>query len=219
MGNAKLAQVAIEGVEKASWAPLESGLCQVFARLCYEHVYGKEFEKYRRASAALTGLAFQAGGLAITEAQAGKKQPGDILYKVHGSGGYGHVGIVVDENRVAENSSTHIGRVRGALGYRTLAQFGSCDLVVRLTPPQDPKPASLIIGVSDGENVQYTRLQNAMLNDGAFSVNASELAKVLLPGTQTIREALDALGYSIQSEGNYLTDANDPRQYLIVGKK
>jgi hypothetical protein len=110
------------------------------------------------------------------------------------------------------------------LGYRSVAQFGEYQLVVRLPPPSasgsgvspENKPASLIIGVTDGSNIQYTRLQNAILKDGAFLVDVSELAKVLLPGAKPVREALDALGYSIQSEGNYLSDGNDPRQYLII---
>jgi hypothetical protein len=44
----------------------------------------------------------------------------------------GHVGIRVAGNRVAENSTTRVGRVQGAKGFRTLDQFGKVDLIVRL---------------------------------------------------------------------------------------
>lgn len=60
------------------------------------------------------------------------------LVKMVGSGGAGHIGVYVGhvpglgDDLVAENSSTSIGRVSGAKGYRTLEQFGHYDLLGRL---------------------------------------------------------------------------------------
>jgi hypothetical protein len=42
------------------------------------------------------------------------------------------VAIFVGERCVAENSSSQIGRVRGSCGFRSLAQWGHVDLLVRL---------------------------------------------------------------------------------------
>jgi hypothetical protein len=222
MANQALADMAIFGVEKADWAPLEKQWCQKEQRLVIQHVYGDKFNAYMKASANLTGRAFQAAGLAMTAAQAGELQIGDIVYKCPDDlKAYGHVGTFVGVKGIAENSSTSIGRVREALGYRSVAQFGHYDLVVRLPAPvaaKPEKPASLVIGVTDGKDIKYTRLQSAVLKNGSFSADTAELAKVLLGETQPVRATLDQFGYSIQSEGDYLTDDTDPRQYVIVQK-
>lgn len=221
MGNETLANIAIEGVISASWAPLEKGCCQIFARECYEREHGKKYEQFRRASAALTAKAFQAGGLAMTRDQAGPLQDGDLLYKVHGSGGYGHVGINTKKCGVAENSSTSIGRVREALGFRSLNEFGDFDLVVRLpalAQATPPNPARLILAVKNGDNINYDHLESAVLKDGKFQVDAAELAKVLLGADQDIRTLLKGFGWEIYQEGNHLNDPTEPRQYLFVQK-
>lgn len=60
--------------------------------------------------------------------------PGDLLIKgAHEGAPDGHIGIYVGNSNVAENSSTKIGRVSGAKGFRTLAQFGHYDGVVRVS--------------------------------------------------------------------------------------
>lgn len=70
----------------------------------------------------------------------GTIQPGDILFKRYvaksSKGEYfGHVGIYTGNNLVWENSSTTKGRLSGAKGYRTLAQYGAFDVVGRLPAP------------------------------------------------------------------------------------
>lgn len=240
MGNDTLAQVAINAVEKASWAPTEDGWCQVFARLCYEHVYGDKYDSFRRNSANLTGRAFQKGGLAMSKAQAGELQLGDILYKCPSNlDYYGHVGIYVGNGKIAENSSTSIGRVRGALGYRTVSQFGNYELIVRLPPvvkntnPVPVKPvvtapikvaaqstAKLILGIkaTDGK-ISYVHLEKATLKDNRFDVDVAELSKALSSnGINEIRPLLKVFGYSIYGEGNHLDDPVDRRKYLFIQK-
>lgn len=62
-------------------------------------------------------------------------QTGDLLFKVSAANGkHGHVGIFVGKNRVAENSSAHVGeRDREARGMRTLLGFGGPVRVVRVS--------------------------------------------------------------------------------------
>jgi hypothetical protein len=56
----------------------------------------------------------------------------------------GHIGVVcLDLKRLAENSSTSKGRVRGALGFRTRAQWGDFDIVIRLPDPNAQPVAPL----------------------------------------------------------------------------
>jgi hypothetical protein len=117
----------------------------MFVREVLDATYGAAtFSAYRADSAKHAAAAWKAAGLALApDVLDHYPQPGDILYKT--SGTFGHVGIYCgrlhladgDENGyVAENSSTKIGRVSGAKGYRSLEDFGRVDLVVRLSPPQ-----------------------------------------------------------------------------------
>jgi len=206
-------------VEKASWAPEENGWCQKEQRLVIQQVYGNKYDAYMKATANLTGRAFQAAGLAMTAAQAGTLQVGDILYKCPADlTAYGHVGTFVGNKGVAENSSTSIGRVRGALGYRSVARFGEYQLVVRLPPLAPTKPARLILGVKDGDKVHYVHLQSAALKNGHFDVDVTELAKILLGNNEEIRPLLAAFGYNIYQEGDHLNDPADPCKYLFIQK-
>ncbi len=66
--------------------------------------------------------------------------PGDILYKGRKtSGRFGHVGIRIEGNKVAENSSSHVDPEHGdndARGTRSLEAFGAYELIVRLPEPK-----------------------------------------------------------------------------------
>lgn len=59
-------------------------------------------------------------------------QNGDIVFKAPTTAvPEGHVGIQVSPSKIVENSSTKVGRVSGAKGYRTKSQFGKIVAIVR----------------------------------------------------------------------------------------
>jgi len=119
--------------------PLKPGWCQMFVRLCIQSLYGRKYNAIFSDSAKSTAEEWRLHGYGFAPTSATEYRQGDILYKEGGT--YGHVGIWVgrvngsDVPLVAENSSTSLGRVNGALGYRTIGQFRQVDWVVRLSPP------------------------------------------------------------------------------------
>ena len=140
--NEKLAARAVERIE-AHAEPTEPSWCQRWVRLCVESLYGRRYsELLHRPSARDAGQAFLAakragtlpqGVLVIANPDVKDTRVGDLLYKLGPrESSPGHVGIRVKGNRVAENSSTRIGRVYRALGYRSLSQYGNIDVAVRL---------------------------------------------------------------------------------------
>ena len=156
--NKTLATTAENGVYHGSFerAP---GYCSRFGRQLTAVVYGDKYdalwrggqhantadERNRDATAARAAHRFLAAGLGfLYEDRAGHGgiQVGDILFKTEVApnrwGDFsGHVGVeMLDLLRVAENSSTQTGRIRGALGFRTNAQWGSPNIVVRLPDPR-----------------------------------------------------------------------------------
>ncbi len=148
-GNQALARAATNGVTDRRFET-EPTYCGRFVNQCVEMAYHgtpsrnaatyrsgpytRFFGGYKRPTATTTGRNFQRDGCYVVRVTGGRFEPGDILFKMHGSGGDGHVGIYVGGGRVAENSSTPRGRVQGAKGYRSLAEYGHVDLVVRLPP-------------------------------------------------------------------------------------
>jgi hypothetical protein len=140
------------------------GCCEEWVRQVRESWTGPLYDKYNRGSAAETGRAFAAAGFAVD----GPEQPGDMVFKLVGSGNFGHVGIVTDkvDNQgrllVAENSSISYGRVLGAQGYRALGEgspelWGHVDLIVRLPGAADPvlpRWAVHVSGVDRGDGVE-----------------------------------------------------------------
>lgn len=129
-------------------------------------------------------------------------EPGDILFKTKNSSAFGHVGILTSPTRIAENSSTAIGRIHGALGYRTPAQFGATDphyapIIVRLptiTPspiPSQEQPAPAIPDTPDAPEARLViistingvqkriLLGSSRLEDSSFTVEAAELMAAL----------------------------------------
>jgi hypothetical protein len=120
------------------------GYCQRFVRQVMQSIYGRRYNAYYQDSARETAEEFREHGIGFKPNGDTAYHQGDILYKETGSGGFGHVGIWVgrvndsDVPLVAENSSTRIGRVSGAKGYRTMAQFnadGGVSWVVRIPAP------------------------------------------------------------------------------------
>ena len=128
--NARMAQEAMAAITDPA-VTAEDGWCSRFVRQVTEKVYGTKFAHLFRSDAILTAYAFRDAQLAAVP-QWRAVQPGDILFQTSGHGSHGHVAIYVGSGLVAENSSTSIGRVQGAKGFRSLKQFGEYQLVGRL---------------------------------------------------------------------------------------
>jgi hypothetical protein len=153
MSNPDLAIAARDAINTPGDDSVETrkGYCQRFVRQVMQRVYGNKYNAYYQDSARETAEEFRAHGIGFAPDENTIFQEGDILYKQFDSqdgrivkDGFGHVGIFVGRVSnslvplVAENSSTKIGRTKGALGYRTLTQFckpTGITWVVRLKPP------------------------------------------------------------------------------------
>lgn len=154
--NKKIAEAAIEAVTNPQSSsngtpyPLGKGLCQMFARLVLAAGASPAVSEHFRAPSAKESAAiWLKSGYGFRPGPGFKPEEGDFLYKTTGSGGYGHVGIYTRRG-VAENSSTLIGRVRGALGFRTLKQYGHFDVVGRYPEKQAIKaPAKAVASQKD----------------------------------------------------------------------
>jgi hypothetical protein len=109
----------------------------MWVRLVTDAVYGKDaFRQYFGRTARISALRFKKSPYFVPLKHGSKI--GDILFKTHGSGGFGHVGIRIEGNRVAENSSVHVGEYDNeARGIRTLKEFGDYDVIVRLPPLEE----------------------------------------------------------------------------------
>jgi hypothetical protein len=125
--NLKLAEAAKNAVYSGDFE-LEKGYCSRFVRQVVESVYNEKYSELFGASAIQTGKNFIGAAMTTTD----KVEPGDILVKMTGSGGFGHIGIFVGDDKVAENSSTKFGRIRGALGFRTMSQWGDWQVTARI---------------------------------------------------------------------------------------
>lgn len=123
-----IAAAAVRAIT-AKGFPVAPSMCQMFARLVYESVYGSEFEFAHKPTALQAAHAFRAHGFDVP--LEGGAQPGDLLYRLSGNGGFGHVGIYLAGGMVAENSVVHAGD-GDARGLRTLREFGDFDMIVRL---------------------------------------------------------------------------------------
>jgi len=125
----KLAQNAALAVRVGHYET-RRGYCSRFARQVTSYTFGDRFNHLFGGNAAETAHRFNEAGCCWKAGEI-ELQPGDFLFK-NKAGPPGHVGIVTDTLLVAENSSTKIGRVRGALGFRSLEQFGHFNYVGRL---------------------------------------------------------------------------------------
>lgn len=138
-GNRKLAQRATEALTAEKGFTKTPGMCQKWLRQVVQSLYGNTYNRYFKASAYETMLAFENSPFAVKPENG--SLPGDILYKGRKtSGKHGHVGIRLTGNKVAENSSYHVlndppGKV-DARGTRTLFQYGDYELIVRLPESQ-----------------------------------------------------------------------------------
>jgi hypothetical protein len=162
--NLSLARTAASGVRSGNFET-RTGFCLRACRQWAETVYGTRYDRLfrgdgseRDATAARASYRFLASGLAFPafELEAhGGLQAGDMPVKTKVAPNRfgedsGHIGVVCEDGRIAENSSTSIGRVRSALGYRSRVQFGAFQLVVRLPDPRQPRVTQSVIEAVTG---------------------------------------------------------------------
>lgn len=132
--NSKIAHKAVEAVTLGAKGgyDVSPGMCERFARMVVQNAYPGQFAADLFAPTAKdTALALVHHGHAQAfDPHTMTLQPGDLIYKLYAP--YGHAAVVVDADRIAENASTSIGRVNGALGYRTFEQWGTPDVIWRI---------------------------------------------------------------------------------------
>ena len=213
--NKALADAAIAGLT-ADWAAdcdTEDGSwCARFFRECVTQVYGARFaDLFERATKTAVGYgcAFRNAGYAAT----GGRAVGDALFKLSGSKGFGHVGILTPGDLVAEASIVHGGR-----GTRSLAAFGRWDLTIRLPNLAPAQPRLVIVA---GNPLWYKPVRAAYDPAGRFDVDTADLCRLfgaapLLQPTLPIREALAALGLTARFNPEHMGDETDPRMYALV---
>ncbi len=119
--NQLIAEAAKSAITDPS-VTAEKGMCSRFGRQVTEKVYGEKFDHLFGATALETAKNFAQAGLARRVVHKAQPMPGDFLFKNIGPNG--HLGIYVGHGLVAENSSTHLGRVCGAKGFRSLEAWG-----------------------------------------------------------------------------------------------
>lgn len=138
----ELAEQAVKGLTDNRSAKT-AGYCQKWVRQQIQKTYGSRFDKYMAESATLTMEAFRDSPYFVEvdrDQLGGGSVPGDILYKgTKTSGRFGHVGIRILGNKVAENSSSHVSGRGDARGTRSLQAFGKFEGIVRLPSPSELK--------------------------------------------------------------------------------
>ena len=128
--NATLAATATSAITNPAFER-RGGYCQRFVRQVVQRAHGSRYDRFHKSTAEASRKAWIAGGYAVNPKNG--SVIGDILYKAATREvPEGHVGIRVAGNRVAENSTTSLGRVQGAKGFRTLEEFGAVKTIVRL---------------------------------------------------------------------------------------
>ncbi len=120
-----------ETVARFTGSDSRRGMCQKFVRETIQSLYGNKFDHHHRKTAELSRKSWLQSGYSLDPSHG--SVIGDILYKGPTARvPAGHVGIRVAGNKVVENSSTRIGRFRGAYGIRSLEEFGTVKTIVRL---------------------------------------------------------------------------------------
>lgn len=192
--NKSLARAAEAAINSGSFER-KKGFCLRACRQFAEAVpgIGAKYDRLfrgdgaeRDATASRAGKRFLKAGLGFLAkdvAKNGGLQPGDMLVKTDVAANRwgdfsGHIGVLcMDGERVAENSSTAKGRVRGALGFRTLAQYGSFDIVVRL-----PDPAAGVAAVAPAAPVNSLKDSTIIIVRGGAGrrVEREQIQKILV---------------------------------------
>lgn len=213
--NIALARAAERGVHKGRFE-LTKGYCLRFCREADETIDGNKYdllfrgtgrtqnERERNATATRAGHRFVAAGLGFLRkdlAKHGGLQAGDMLVKTDVApnrwGDFsGHIGTLCEDlKRLAENSSTRIGRVRGALGFRTLEQFGDYDIVIRIPDSSAAKIKVATVAVAEADSLMIVTR-----NVGAIRLITDEQNG---KSRAVVRETLAAAGLRIVKEGEW----------------
>jgi hypothetical protein len=184
MSNQTLANAMQSGIDSGAFER-KKGYCQRANRQAIQRVYGNRYNHLMKGSARETAFAMLAAGVAFRASELkarGGLQVGDILFKTYRP--HGHVEIYLGNGRTGGNSSTSLGRVNGALGYRTLAHFGSVDIVGRLPDPHVKTTSQraldegeIIVSVWDGSKWQDHRIDSIEKANTNF-VGAQELLRL-----------------------------------------
>jgi len=126
-----IAIAALQGIRDRT-LPTEPNQCSKTVRLVLTELYGAHVRELFGDSARESYGLFASAGF-IHADDISLAQHGDIVFKPE-AGKYGHVGIYVGCGLIFENSSSDIGRIRGALGFRTIEQFGGPVKIGRYKP-------------------------------------------------------------------------------------
>lgn len=181
MANKTLAGAMRNGIDSGKFEKAK-GYCQRANRQAIQLVYNSKYNSLMKGNARDTGFAMMSAGLAFKATELkerGGLQVGDILFKTYQP--FGHVEIYLGDNQTGGNSSTTVGRVNGALGYRTLAQFGTVDIIGRLPDPNEQqevarKPqitttaeeSTVVVSVWDGAKWNDKRLPSLLKGNSNY---------------------------------------------------
>lgn len=128
-------QTALQGL-KASWSETRPNYCSRWVRQVFMHSFPEKAVWIQSnlfgLDAIKTAKMWRDKGLAKDFNKSGPLAAGDVVFQEFGSGGYGHVGIVVLSNgklMVAENSTRNT--ATDARGICTLETFGRITAVGR----------------------------------------------------------------------------------------
>ena len=174
-----------------------AGFCSRFVRQVFEKSMGKDATAgLFGASAIETGRKWQDAGLTRTLAQAnanGGVKPGDTIFQMSGSGGYGHVGIMGANGMVYENST----RNGGGKMATPLSEWGKIDLVGRIGGWKTPAAVTTGAARSSGAPAAMTGDKAASIarHAAALGVNPNDLASVI----------------SFETGGTFSTNARNPK--------
>jgi hypothetical protein len=186
----------------ASGYPTENTWCQQFARLVVEKALGgKPMGSPNPTSAAKAALRLIGEGIAEHYVPGMILQPGDLLYKTIGSGGDGHVGIYIGDNKIAENSTVHwkASNETDARGIRTLKQFGAIQVVARFPVPAEkaaPAPKAKPASTRAVLATVKTRPCNLKLNGARIAKGDKIIGAIVIDGrayfTADVLDAMEA---------------------------
>jgi hypothetical protein len=133
----RLAERAEHALHAANY-PKGKSLCQSFARTCYEREYGDIFHDDNPSSAHEAEQEWKRTKYARPGGNWG--QIGDLLYFEATPGNpFGHVGIRIPGNLLAENSVLHYGKDRDGRGTRPLSELGRFPSTIVRLPAKRPQ--------------------------------------------------------------------------------